>query len=301
MPLFVGIDGGGTRTTAVATDAEGRVRGRATGEAGLVNVLEPIARAGSLAALARAAAEAAGETTPVEAFCCGLAGAGRDPERMALQRALLDSGVALRVRVTTDAEAAMADAFGAGGAGILIIAGTGSIAWARDAAGRTARAGGWGYQLGDEGSAWALGMGALHAVVQAHDGRDLATALSAAVLEITAVSAPEGLIAWTAAASKGDVAALAPAVCAAAASGDPIAIAIVQQAAHDLAKHFRALYRRLAPWPESPVLALSGALVAPGGPLRPAVQAAVERIAPARPLDRPIDAAAGAAALARAL
>ena len=217
MDLYVGIDGGGTRTTAVATGPDGRVVARAEGEAGIVKVLEPAAGVSILVGLTRRAAAAAGAPeAPVAALCCALSGAGREPERVALEAALRATGVAQCIRVTTDAEGAMADAFGTGAAGILLIAGTGSIAWGRDAAGRTARAGGWGFQLGDEGSGYFLGMAALQAVVRAHDGRAPETTLTADVLERTGVGAVEGLIAWTAAATKGDVGALAPGVCAAA-------------------------------------------------------------------------------------
>ncbi len=301
MAIFVGIDGGGTHTTALATDAGGRELARVAGEAGIVDVREPAARAGSLAALARRAAEATGAGR-VEALCCGLAGAGREPERLGLEEALRATGVAERVRVTTEAEAAMADAFGTGGTGILVIAGTGSIAWGRDARGRTARAGGWGLLLGDEGSAYALGMAALHAVVRAHDGRGNPTTLTSSVLHATGVAAPEGLVGWSAAASKGDVGALAPLVCVAANAGDIAAKSILDGAAHELATHVLALNARLGPWSEPPLLALAGGLVGPGGPLRERVIAAVERLlVPVRPLERPVDAAAGAASIARSL
>ncbi len=299
--LYVGIDGGGTRTTAVATDADGHELARVPGEAGIVNVLEPAARAGSLAALARAAAEQAGGRQ-IAGLCCGLAGAGREHERAALEDALRATGVAERVRVTTDAEAALADALGPTGAGILVIAGTGSIAWGRDARGKTARAGGWGLLLGDEGSAYALGMAALHAVVRARDGRGQPTSLTAAVLEATGAAAPEGLIAWAAGASKGDLGALAPLVAEAAPAGDLAARAILENAAQELGMHVLALHFRLGPWAEAPLLALAGGLLAPGGPLRTPVIAALERLlVPVRPLERAVDAGAGAAALARAL
>ncbi len=301
MPLFIGIDGGGTRTTAVATDPDGKELARVPGEAGIVNVLDPAARAGSLAALARAAAEQAGDGR-IDALCCGLAGAGREHERAALEDALRATDVAERVRVTTDAEAAMADAFGSGGAGILVIAGTGSIAWGRNARGDTARAGGWGLLLGDEGSGYALGLAALHAVVRAHDGRGQPTTLTAAVLRATGVAAPEGLIAWGFAAAKGDIGGLAPLVSDAATAGDLAARAILDNAAHELGMHVLALNFRLGPWVEAPLLALSGSLVVPGGPLREPVYTAVERLlVDFRPLERAVDAGAGAAALARAL
>lgn len=301
MPVYVGIDGGGTRTTAVATDAAGRELARVEGEPGLVSTLEPAAGAGTLARVARRAADAAGASSgPLAGLCCALAGAGREPERMALEEALRATGVAERVRVTTDAEGAMADAF-AEGAGILVIAGTGSIAWARDGRGRTARTGGWGVLLGDEGSGYAIGLAALRAVARAHDGRSFRTTLTGAVLAHAGVRAPEELIGWAAAASKGEVGSLAPAVFAAAAEGDEPARALLRQAATELADHVRALYERLAPWPEPPLLALAGSLIAPGGPLRDAVVAAARSIAPLRLVERPVDAGSGAASLARGL
>lgn len=301
-PIYVGIDGGGTRTTALATDAAGRELARAEGAAGIVNALEPTAGAQALAALARSVARRAGATPPaaVTAVCCALAGAGRDPERIALETALAQTGVAERVRVTTDAEAALADALG-DGAGILAIAGTGSIAWGRDAQGRTARVGGWGLVLGDEGSGYSIGLAALRAVVRAHDGRAPGTALITPVLQVTGVGAEEGLVAWAAGAAKADVGALAPAVFLAADAGDEPARAILAEAGAGLAEHVAALYRRLGPWPDPTPLAFAGSLIAPGGPLRPWLAAAVTRIAAFQLVERPVDAARGAAALARAI
>src|SRR5512140_1191813 len=144
MRIFVGIDGGGTRTTALATDADGRELAREEGEPGIVRVLDPAAGAGPLTRLVKRVAERSGAAdAPVAALCCALAGAGREPERVGLENAIRKLGVAERVRVTTDAEGAMADALG-DGPGILVIAGTGSIAWGRDALGHSARVGGWG-------------------------------------------------------------------------------------------------------------------------------------------------------------
>src|SRR5690606_12096698 len=123
------------------------------------------------------------------------------------------------------------------GAGILLIAGTGSSAWARGVDGRTARAGGWGHLLGDEGSGYALGVAALRAVARAHDGRAPSTDLRDAVLRHANVAAPEALIAWAASAAKAEIAALAPCVAEAAAADDAVARAIVDRAARDLADH----------------------------------------------------------------
>src|SRR2546427_7012138 len=85
--------------------------------------------------------------------------AGRAQEQAELEAALIDAGVARQVRVLADGEVALATAFGTG-PGILVNAGTGSIAYARDPAGELHRAGGDGWQLGDEGGGYWLGGGA---------------------------------------------------------------------------------------------------------------------------------------------
>lgn len=301
MALFIGIEGSGAGRTAVATDANGHELARVPGEIGMIDVRDPTGTAAALAALARNTAKAAG-VPQIDALCCGLAGFGREPERLALQEALVALGVAQRMRVTTDAEAAMADAFGPAGTGILLIAGTGSIAWGRDTRAKTARVGGWGLLLGDEGSGYGLGLAALRAVVRAHDGRGQPSSLTAAVLQAAGVDAPEGLVAWSAGASKGEIAALAPLVVSAATTADIAAKGILDNAAHELGMHVLALNARLGPWSEPPLLALAGALLAPGSPLRARVLKAVERLlVHVRPLERAVDGAMGAAALARVL
>jgi len=298
MTHYIGIDGGGTRARAVLTDAAGAVLARAEGGAGRIDVLRPTAGAGALAALARELIRAA-NADDVSVLCCALAGAGRAEEISALERALREQGVAESVVVTNDALAALHNALDTA-PGILLIAGTGSIAWGRNEAGSMARTGGWGELLGDEGSGYAIGLAALRAAVRAHDGRAPDTALRSTVLTRTLSSATEDLVHWSAAATKADIAALAPHVIAATDS-DPEAAGIVKQAARDLAEHIAALHARLGPWSEAPLLALSGGLIAPGRPLRPFLLAELgEWDLPYQLLDREIDAAAGAAALARA-
>ena len=296
---FVGIDGGGTRATAVVTDGRGAELARVEGEAGLVLAGDPAAGAPALGALVARALAAAGAEPPAAVLCCALAGAGREEQARPLAAALERLAVARRIRVATDAEAAFHDAFG-NGPGILLIAGTGSIAWGRGEDGRTARVGGWGHLLGDEGSGYALGLGALRAAARAHDGRGPETRLLRRVLEHTGLDSPEALIAWAATASKAAIAALAPLVASAAAEGDAVARTLVDEAARELAGHAAALHRRLGPWSAPPPIALAGGLLAPGRPLRPAVVAALGLTGvPYRVLDDAIDAARGAAALAR--
>lgn len=298
--IHVGVDGGGTRATALAVDPDGAPLARCMGEAGRVDSSDPLAGVPALEALVREAIEAAGASPPAVSLCCALAGVGREAVRDAVERALTAPALAQRVRVVTDAEAALFDAFGEG-AGVLLIAGTGSIAWGRRADGAVARVGGWGMRLGDEGSGYSIGLAGLRAVAHAADGRAAATALSSPILEHTATREPADLIAWVDTASKGEIAALAPVVLAAAATGDPAAQRIVERAAHDLAAHVAALLSRLPPSNAPPRIALAGGLLTHASALRPAVEATIRaRMQACIILPDSPDGARGAAALARA-
>ena len=298
MTYFVGIDGGGTRTTAVVASKDGALLARVQGPAGRVDVRQPEAGAATLAELTRQALREARIDPPATALCCALAGAGRPPERKALETALQTQNVARTIIVVGDAEAALQDAFGIG-PGILLIAGTGSAAWGRGENGQFARCGGWGHLLGDEGSGYAIGLAALRTVVQAHDGRTGPTGLTVVVKRTTNVSEVDGLIAWSASAAKADIAALAPTVIALAET-DSAAAEIVRTAARDLAAHVIALHQKLAPWRYETLVALTGGLIEPGRPLRHFVEAALrEGNLEIQVLARLVDAARGAALLAQ--
>ena len=152
MRLFLGVDGGQSSTTVLIGDESGRVLG--AGEAGPCNHagaaegrarLERAVTEGLEAACARAGLDAA--TVCFESACLGMSGGPED--KQAILAGMLRAG---RLMVTTDAAIALSGAT-ATGQGIAAIAGTGSIAFGRNAEGRTARAGGWGYIFGDEGSA----------------------------------------------------------------------------------------------------------------------------------------------------
>ena len=129
------------------------------------------ASAAVMADAARRVAAGAGVALPAERVVVGAAGAGRAPERADLSAALIASGVARSAEVMGDGELALIAAF-TGGPGILVNAGTGSIAYARDPQGKLHRAGGFGWQMGDEGGGYWLGRRALAAAGRAQDGRD---------------------------------------------------------------------------------------------------------------------------------
>jgi N-acetylglucosamine kinase-like BadF-type ATPase len=215
----------------------------------------------------REATERARVDLPGAVLWAGLSGAGHESARLAVTHLLERAGLAERVIVGTDVRAAFQAAF-PDGPGILLIAGTGSIAWARTPEGEIGRAGGWGQHLGDEGGGYAIGLGALRMVVRAEDGREAATVMRDDVLRALALDDPIDLIPWAASASKAEVAGLVPVVVRAAASGDPAASQLMDEAARELARHVTAILERMGPWPAPPQLFLWGGLVDEEGPLR---------------------------------
>jgi N-acetylmuramic acid 6-phosphate etherase len=291
----IGVDGGGTRATAALADSDGAVFYREVGPAGIVRADNPAAAAAVVAQLARARLAKVGAAR-AETLCCGLAGAGRTAERDAVRAQLQATGVASRIAVVGDAEAAMADAFD-GEAGVLVIAGTGSIAWASTHDGGAIRVGGWGQLLGDEGSGFAIGLAGLRAVVRAADGRDPPTLLHGELLAAAQIPDVDDLVRFTEQATKSGIAALAPVVLRCAAESDHAAAAIRDAAVNELALlgATAAARARL----HEPPLALAGGLIAPGGALRDAMAAALRRRLPRSTIvDAPVDAARGAIRIA---
>jgi N-acetylglucosamine kinase-like BadF-type ATPase len=169
MRYSLGFDGGGTKTECVVLDADGKVVGE--GRSGPSNPM----RCGfdvALRSLSEAAAEtlkAAGlHSNSVTGVCAGLAGAGqRNVVRRVLVFLAQEFSQAV-VQVTTDYEIALESAAGAG-PGVVLIAGTGSAAYGRNAEGETAHAGGYGPWIGDEGSAFEIGRRAVAAVARTRD------------------------------------------------------------------------------------------------------------------------------------
>jgi glucosamine kinase len=263
-PVFAGVDGGGTRTRVVLVDGSGLPIARGEGGPGLIGREGPEACGRALAALVRQVAEEAGQTLPAAALHAGLAGAGEREARERVLEVLAKSGVAERIAVVSDAEIALAAAFGSG-PGILLIAGTGSAVFGRGADGRLARCGGWGAVLGDEGGGHALGIGALRTVLRVADELEMPTGLVPAVLEATDTADPRALPTWAGSASKAEVAGLAPLVLRLAAAGDPAADRIVEEAVGALSACVVSLARRLAPWSEGVPVAWTGGVTMDAG------------------------------------
>jgi len=236
MKLYLGVDGGQSGTTALIGDETGRVLG--TGEAGPCNhaaagegraKVERAVTGSVTAACAQAGLDPAAVT--FEAACFGMSGGPEDKEEIL-------AGIlrARRLIVTNDAVIALAGATESG-QGIITIAGTGSIAFGRNAEGRCARAGGWGYIFGDEGSGFDIARQATRAVLRAEEGWGPPTRLREILLEATGTSSANELLHlfYTDEWPRSRVARLARLVDAAAADSEPVALEIIHGAAQQLA------------------------------------------------------------------
>lgn len=267
--FFVGVDAGGSHTEAVVADELLTIRSRTRGPAGVVRAGLVQAAARAIVGTVRQALTEAGITGVPHALVVGAAGTGRDQDRRALADALTEAHVAGRVEVTTDAAVALESVFPKA-AGILLIAGSGSIAYARDPSGVVWRVGGLGWQLGDEGSGYWLGRAALGAVGKAADGRGPATALAGAVAREVGADSLDALVHWSGTASPGAVAALARVTQETAREGDQVAQGLARATAAELVLHVLALLQR---FPAAAVVpyALAGGILTPGFPVRAAV------------------------------
>ena len=296
--FVIGIDGGGTQTRLAVADLDGHERLRHTGPAGLIDPRDPAAASATLNKVIRDAATAAGARLPATALCAGLAGSGAATLREEVRRGLEAAGVARRIAVVHDGEIALDGALG-GRPGVLLAAGTGSVAYGRGEDGRTARCGGWGALAGDEGSAYAIGREALRAALRAADGRGPPTQLLAELTGVLGLEDPYEVPAWVGRASKADVAGLAPVVIRVAGAGDATANRILVEAAAELALHVETLLRRLGPWSGPvPVIFHGGLLAHTGLP-----ESAMDRLrtGTVRVVSRPAEADAVTGAVRRAL
>ena len=240
----LGIDAGGTKTVCLLADETGRVVAEARG--GGAN-LQASGELQVEKVLHRVMEDAIGDRDiRPSAVCLGIAGVDRADDADAVRGIMRRLGFKTRTLVVNDALIALVA--GAGdNAGVVVIAGTGSIAYGRDAAGRAARAGGWGYLLGDEGGGFWIGRSALAAVVRQYDGRGPATQLTHLVLEHLKLGSPAELIpaVYDIGLQRRAIAAIASLVHDACAAGDAVAADILSRAAAELSAAATSVITRL--------------------------------------------------------
>ncbi|MFL5758963.1 MAG: N-acetylglucosamine kinase [Thermomicrobiales bacterium] len=257
--LIMGVDGGGSKTTAVVVDRAGCERGRAIAGSSNYTVVGAEEAAAQVTRAVTEAVKRADGDLPLCSLWAGLSGINRPGAREALLSLL--QPLASDVRLTNDAEllfAALTDEIG-----VVLIAGTGSIALGRDPSGATARSGGWGHLVGDEGSGYDLGRRALQAAARAADGRGPETSLLGSIMDEWGLDQPMSIIDRVyRSTEKAEIAALSSLVFADARAGDLVARQIADEGATDLAAIAIAAADRLAfPDHELPLAIAGGVLI----------------------------------------
>jgi len=273
MSLYLGIDAGGTKTeSAISNGAE--LLGQATcASSKVARVGEEEARRNLHQAILRACESARVSPQAIDRVCLGMSGASPAGARAWAERTIHEL-VPGQLKVMGDHIIAHQAAFGSL-PGVLVIAGTGSIAYGRNEKGETARAGGWGAVVSDEGSAYWIGREALAAALRLHD-RSGNNGLLSAISELWQVGSPEEVLRIANSNAPIRFAELAATVSAAAEQGDPTAQTITMRAGKELAALAGAVMARL--WPPGAVVrvAMTGGVLQSSNPVRRAFQEAIQ-------------------------
>ncbi len=244
MLHVLGIDAGGTKTVCQLADAEGTVLSEARGTGAN---LQAVGELEVEKVLHHVMDEAIGDRPIVpEVICLGIAGVDRPGDAAVVRAIMKRIGYKARVLVVNDALVAL-EAGAPGEPGVVIISGTGSISYGRNARGEAARSGGWGYVLGDEGSGYWIGRAALRAVLRESDRRGPRTALTPLLLQHFGVTQAQGLIheVYHTNLKPTEIGVLARSVATAFAQGDSAAIGILRAAADELESAALSVARRL--------------------------------------------------------
>lgn len=255
MALFLGIDSGGTKTECCLGDEHGVLGQGSAGSSKLARVGEIAAGAALQAAIEQACAAAGAKPADICRTCIGMAGASH-PETADTARRLLSEIVGGEVEVVGDMVIALHAAFD-GGPGVVVIAGTGSIAYGRNERGETARAGGWGPAISDEGSGDWVGRAAVQLAMRAHDAGK-STRFMPSIMNTWHLATYDDVVRYANASPPPDFAALFPHVLFAAEAGDDLARGILLRAGAELAEICHIVVQRLWRGPRSADVAMCG-------------------------------------------
>jgi N-acetylglucosamine kinase-like BadF-type ATPase len=249
VAYYLGIDGGGSKTTCAIGDGRSTLATVVAGPSNITRVEEVRARQSLHEAIHKACAAAQIEPRQIDCACIGVAGAGRKEVAEAVRKIVAEV-ISGQIEVVGDMAVAMAAAFGAA-PGVIVIAGTGSIAYGRNQQGITARAGGWGFAISDEGSAHWIGRAAVAASLRESDETaeqrgDEPEDASSLFRELKAAWNLRSLEQFVRTAnSSPDFAALLPAIISAAERGNDLARHVLEQASSELCQLARIVIRRL--------------------------------------------------------
>ncbi len=255
MPWFLGIDGGGSKTTCLLGDESALLASATTAASNPIRVGEARSRQALAAVVREVCAAARVHPSQIARTCIGMAGAAR-PQMEKQVRAILADLVGGEIEVAGDMVIALEAAF-RGGPGLIVIAGTGSIAYARNERGETARAGGWGFAISDEGSGHWIGRSAVAAAMRAHDlGEN--TVLISSIMNTWHLGSRDDVVRAANSIPPPDFAQLFPQVLASAAAGDSHANEILTHAAAELAQLARIVADRMWPGRQQFRVAIAG-------------------------------------------
>ncbi len=257
----LGIDAGGTKTVCYLADGDGRVLAEARGGGANLQIDGELAVEKVLHAVMDQAV--GDQERAVAAICLGMAGADREQDGAVVRGIMRRIGARARFVLVNDALIALVAGLREA-SGVVIICGTGSIAYGRNSRNEAARAGGWGHILGDEGSGYWIGRQALRAVARAADGRGPATALTPRLLTHFAVAHASDLIGeiYERQLRHHTLARLARVVQQARDEGDEVATQILELAAHELVRSARSVVERLRMHEEPFQFVLAGGVFA---------------------------------------
>jgi N-acetylglucosamine kinase len=286
MTYFLGYDGGGTKTACLLLDEQGAVAGRGVAGPSNPNRIGFETAFESLRAAANhALAAAEAETRQVRGVCAGLAGAGSARVVKRVMGFLVSVFPNAVVHVTTDSAVTLEAAAGEG-PGVVLIAGTGSVCLGRNAAGQTARAGGMGPWISDEGSAFDMGRRAVIAVSRARDALAPVTLLSETIPAALELPSWEALIERIYTAPDQVFPQIYPLVVQAAAAGDAPACEVLLAGATGLAGIAGSVIRRLELQEKEFVLAKSGGVFGHSEIFENALDALLRSAAPKAQIQR---------------
>lgn len=266
---FIGVDGGGTKTACLIGDGCGHIMAECYGESSNIKSRPWDEVKQELWSLIERVLELShSDSSQLAGIFLGLAGADRPEDRKQFV-SFLEERFEGKVPITVHNDAITALSAGTWGeAGIVLISGTGSIAYGYLPDTDTyVRAGGWGYLLGDEGSGFDIGKKALTAVMKQHDGRGARTELTELVLNHWSLTDPDRIITYAYGQPnvRTAIAEVSKLVVAAAKSGDTVALAIIEEAIAELAELALTVNRRLINMQPPGAESLSLPLVLSGG------------------------------------
>ncbi|RKU19901.1 ATPase [Candidatus Poribacteria bacterium] len=297
---IIGIDGGGTETVGILTTETGRCLAQVQSGPSNYHVVGEAKTQAVLKNVVGELCETAGiPLTSSIHFCLGMAGLGRVEDKKVIGRICDELGISENRILTHDAHIALV-----GGTekqyGVIVISGTGAIVYGINADNKEARASGWGYLLGDEGSGYDIAIKGLRAIARAADGRGRPTELTNRILNALELNEPSALIRWVHAASRDAIAQLAKVVFDAARTRDVPAEQIVDEAAAELVCAASSVIHQLA-FDEMFDIVLSGGNLMHQPMFADKLRQALARIAPSASVHLPKhDPAYGAVLLAQA-